>query len=40
MIIFSILAVVIMELLVGGMIFGYDSLSIPVYKYIILTHRV
>lgn len=33
MIIFSILAVVIMELLVGGMIFGYDSLSIPVLQY-------
>ncbi len=33
MIAFSILAVVVMELLVGGIIFGYDSLSVPVLAY-------
>ena len=33
MIVFSILAVVIMELLVGGIIFGYDSLSVPILVY-------
>lgn len=33
MIVFSILAVVIMELLVGGIIFGYDSLSVPILAY-------
>ena len=33
MIIFSIIAVVVMELIVGGIIFGYDSLSVPVLQY-------
>lgn len=33
MIVFSILAVVLMELLVGGIIFGYDSLSVPILAY-------
>jgi len=33
MIAFSIVAVVAMELIVGGIIFGYDSLSIPVLEY-------
>ncbi len=33
MIAFSILAVVVMELIVGGIIFGYDSLSVPVLDY-------
>lgn len=33
MIVFSIVSVVIMELLVGGIIFGYDSLSIPILEY-------
>lgn len=33
MIIFSIIAIVIMELLVGGIIFGYDSLSVPILEY-------
>ena len=33
MILFSIVAVVAMELIVGGIIFGYNSLSIPVLDY-------
>lgn len=33
MIAFSILAVVAMELIVGGIVFGYDSLSVPVLAY-------
>ena len=33
MIIFSIIAVVAMELIVGGLIFGYDSLSVPILQY-------
>lgn len=33
MIAFTIVAVVVMELLVGGIIFGLDSLSIPVLQY-------
>ncbi len=33
MIIFSIIAIIMMELLVGGIIFGLDSLSIPVLQY-------
>ena len=33
MIAFSILAVVVMELIVGGIVFGYDSLSIPILQY-------
>ncbi len=33
MIIFSIFAVVVMELLIGGVIFGYDSLSVPILEY-------
>ena len=33
MIVFSIVAVIIMELLVGGIIFGFDSLSVPILKY-------
>lgn len=33
MIIFSISAIIIMELLVGGIIFGYDSLSTPILTY-------
>lgn len=33
MIVFSIVAVVAMELIVGGIIFGFDSLSVPVLEY-------
>lgn len=33
MIAFSIMAIVLMELVVGGIIFGFDSLSIPVLEY-------
>lgn len=33
MILFSIVAVVAMELIVGGIVFGYDSLSVPVLEY-------
>lgn len=33
MIVFSILAIIIMELVVGGIIFGYDSLSVPMLIY-------
>ena len=33
MIVFSILVVIGMELLVGGILFGFDSLSIPVVEY-------
>ncbi len=33
MIAFSIFAVIIMELIVGGIIFGFDSLSVPVLAY-------
>ncbi len=33
MIVFCILAVIVMQLIVGGIIFGFDSLSIPVLKY-------
>ena len=33
MILFSVLAVVVMELVVGGIVFGYDSLSVPILKY-------
>lgn len=33
MIVFSIVALVVMELIVGGIIFGYDSLSVPVLHY-------
>lgn len=33
MTVFSIIVVVIMELLVGGIIFGYDSLSVPILEY-------
>lgn len=33
MILFSILAVVVMELVVGGIVFGYDSLSVPILEY-------
>lgn len=33
MIVFSILSVVLMELIVGGIIFGYDSLAVPVLDY-------
>lgn len=33
MIVFSIIAVVAMELIVGGIIFGFDSLSVPVLEY-------
>ena len=33
MIVFSIIAVVLMELIVGGLIFGYDSLSVPILQY-------
>lgn len=33
MIAFSIIAVLGMELIVGGIIFGYDSLSVPVIQY-------
>ena len=33
MIAFSILAVVVMELILGGIVFGYDSLSVPILQY-------
>lgn len=33
MILFSIVALIVMELIVGGIIFGYDSLSVPVLHY-------
>lgn len=33
MIVFSVVAVIAMELVVGGIIFGYDSLSVPVLAY-------
>ena len=33
MLVFSIVVVVLIELLVGGIIFGFDSLSIPVVEY-------
>lgn len=33
MIIFSIVAIAVMELVVGGIIFGFDSLSIPILQY-------
>lgn len=33
MIVFCILAVIVMQLIVGGIIFGFDSLSVPVLKY-------
>lgn len=33
MIVFSIFAVIIMELIVGGIIFGFDSLSVPILAY-------
>lgn len=33
MILFSIVAIVIMEILVGGIIFGLDSLSVPILEY-------
>lgn len=33
MIVFSIVAVIAMELIVGGIIFGYESLSVPVIEY-------
>lgn len=33
MIVFSIVAIIIMELLIGGIVFGYDSLSIPILEY-------
>ena len=33
MILFSIVALIVMELIVGGVIFGYDSLSVPVLHY-------
>lgn len=33
MIVFSIISVVALELIVGGIVFGYDSLSVPVLEY-------
>ena len=33
MTVFTILVVLLMELLVGGIVFGYDSLSVPVVQY-------
>lgn len=33
MIVFSIFAVIVMELMVGGIVFGYDSLSVPILQY-------
>lgn len=33
MIVFSIVALIVMELIVGGIIFGYDSLFVPVLHY-------
>lgn len=38
MIVFSIVSLVVMELIVGGIIFGYDSLSVPVLEYNFNTH--
>jgi len=32
-IVFSIVALIVMELIVGGIIFGYDSLSVPMLIY-------
>lgn len=40
MIVFSIVAVVAMELIVGGIIFGYNSLSIPVLQYNFTTQNL
>ncbi len=33
MILFSIAIIILMELLVGGIVFGYDSLSVPILQY-------
>lgn len=33
MILFSIAIIIFMELLVGGVVFGYDSLSVPILQY-------
>ena len=33
MIVFAIVAVIVMELVVGGIFFGYESLSVPVLEY-------
>lgn len=40
MIVFSIVAVVLMELIVGGIIFGVDSLSVPVLQYNFVTQSL
>lgn len=40
MIAFSIVAVVLMELIVGGIIFGVDSLSVPVLQYNFVTQSL
>ena len=40
MIVFSIAVVVCMELLIGGIIFGYDSLSVPVLEYNFTTNTL
>lgn len=40
MIVFSIVAVVLMELIVGGIIFGVDSLSVPVLQYNFVTQNL
>ena len=39
-IVFSTLAVILMELLVGGLVFGLDSLSIPIVKYDFTTNML
>lgn len=40
MIIFSIIVLILMELIVGGIILGYDSLSIPVLEYNFNTQKL
>ena len=40
MILFSIVAVIVMELLVGGIIFGWSSLSVPILEYNFVTQSL
>lgn len=40
MIVFSIVSVSVMELLVGGVIFGFDSLSVPILEYNFTTQNL
>lgn len=40
MIIFSIIMVITMELIVGGIIFGFNSLSIPIVEYNVSTNMI